>query len=87
MYSENTLDETTLREIAKIGEGEFFRASDNETLEEVFQLIDTYEKAEIKESRFKDTTDYYVVYLKWAIVIFLVWVALKSTFISNILKD
>ena len=87
VYSENTLDETTLREIAKIGEGEFFRASDNETLEEVFQLIDTYEKAEIKESRFKDTTDYYVVYLKWAIVIFLLWIALKSTFISNILKD
>ncbi|NJN28735.1 MAG: VWA domain-containing protein [Cyclobacteriaceae bacterium] len=87
VYSENTLDETTLRKIAEIGEGRFFRASDNQTLEDIFRLIDNYEKAEIKESRFKDTTDYYPVYLKWAIVLFLLWMGLKSTFVSNILKD
>jgi Ca-activated chloride channel family protein len=86
-YDENTLDETTLRRIAEIGEGNFYRASDNQALEDVFKLIDQYEKAEIKESRFKDTTDYYQVYLKWAIVLFLLWLALKSTFVSNILKD
>ena len=87
LYSNNTLDETTLRRIAEIGEGNFYRASDNQALEDVFKLIDQYEKAEIKESRFKDTTDYYQIYLKWAILIMLVWVGLKSTFISNILKD
>jgi Ca-activated chloride channel family protein len=86
-YSNNTLDETTLRKIAEIGEGNFYRASDNKALEDVFKLIDQYEKAEIKENRFKDTTDYYVVYLKWAILFLLVWLALKSTFVSNILKD
>ena len=87
MYSYNTLDESTLRKIAEIGEGKFYRASDNKALEDVFKLIDQFEKAEIKESRFKDTTDYYPVYLKWAILIFLIWIALKSTFMSNILKD
>ncbi len=87
VYSENTLDETTLRKIAQIGEGHYYRASDNQALEDVFKLIDKYEKAEIKESRFKDTTDYYQVYLKWAIVIFLLWIGLKSTFMSNILRD
>ena len=86
-YSENTLDETTLRQIAEIGEGEFYRASDNKALEDVFKLIDQYEKAEIKENRFKDTTDYYQIYLKWGIFLFLIWLALKSTFLSNILKD
>jgi Ca-activated chloride channel family protein len=86
-YSNNTLDESTLRKIAEIGEGKFFRASDNKALEGVFKLIDKFEKAEIKESRFKDTTDYYPVYLKWAILIFLLWIGLKSTFLSNILKD
>lgn len=85
--SNNTLDETTLRRIAEIGNGNFYRASDNKALEDVFRLIDQYEKAEIKESRFKDTTDYYQVYLKWAILIFLLWLGLKSTFMSNILKD
>ena len=87
MYSENTLDETTLRRIAEIGEGNFYRASDNKALQDVFKLIDQYEKAEIKENRFKDTTDYYQIYMKWAIVLFLLWVGLKSTFMSNILKD
>ncbi len=86
-YVENTLDETNLRKIADIGEGEFFRVSDNQALENVFELIDQYEKAEIKETRFKDTTDYYIVYLIWAILLFLVWMALKSTFIANVLQD
>ncbi|CAN5123144.1 VWA domain-containing protein [soil metagenome] len=86
-YVENTLDESTLRKIASIGEGEFFRVSDNQAMIEVFKRIDEYEKAEIRETRFKDTTDYYSVYLSWSIVFLLVWMLLKSTFISNILQD
>jgi Ca-activated chloride channel family protein len=86
-YVENTLDESTLREIARIGEGKFYRVSNNEALKEVFAIIDQFEKAEIKETRYKDTTDYYPVYLRWAIVFFLIWMLLKSTFINNILQD
>lgn len=84
---DNTMDETTLREIAKIGDGEFYRVSDSQSLERVFKLIDQYEKAEIKETRYKDTTDFYRNYLTWAICFFLLWLALKSTFISNVLQD
>ncbi len=84
---ENTVDETTMRKIADIGGGEFFRATDNRALEQVFSRIDTFEKAEIKETRFKDTSDYYYIYLQWAIALFLVWLALKSSFISNVLQD
>ncbi|MGK7397596.1 MAG: vWA domain-containing protein [Candidatus Cyclobacteriaceae bacterium M3_2C_046] len=86
-YVENTLDETTLRQIADIGEGRFYRVSDNRALEEVFALIDKYEKAEIKETRYKDTTDFYWIYLSWAVALFLLWMLLKSTFISNVLQD
>ena len=86
-YIENTLDETTLRDIAKIGQGEFFRVSDNQALEQVFALIDEYEKAEIKENRYKDTSDFYQNYLKWAVVLFLIWLLLQSTFMSNVLQD
>ncbi|MGD1894124.1 MAG: VWA domain-containing protein [Cyclobacteriaceae bacterium] len=86
-YVDNSLDETTLREIAKIGEGEFFRVSNKQALQEVFDLIDTYEKAEIKETRYRDTTDFYHIYLSWAIALFLGWLLLKSTFISNVLVD
>ncbi|HOO10921.1 MAG TPA: VWA domain-containing protein, partial [Cyclobacteriaceae bacterium] len=84
---ENTVDETTMRKIAKISNGQFFRATDNEALKNVFETIDTYEKAEIKETRFKDTADFYFVYLRWALVLMLLWMLLKSSFLSNVLQD
>jgi Ca-activated chloride channel family protein len=84
---ENTVDETTMRQIANIGGGEFFRAADNKALTQVFARIDQFEKAEIKETRFKDTSDYYYIYLQWAIAFFLLWLGLKSSFISNVLQD
>jgi Ca-activated chloride channel family protein len=84
---ENTIDERTLRKMADIGGGQFFRATDNEALSQVFSKIDQYEKAEIKETRFKDTSDYYFIYLQWAVCFFLLWLLLKSTFVVNILQD
>lgn len=84
---ENTVDETTMRRIAEVGNGEFFRVTDIEALSRVFTKIDQYEKAEIKETRFKDTSDYYFIYLRWAMVLFLMWLALKSTFLNNVLQD
>lgn len=84
---ENTVDETTMRKIADIGKGEFFRVTDEQALFQVFQKIDQYEKAEIKETRFKDTTDFYFIYLQWGILLFLIWLLSKSTFLNNVLQD
>lgn len=84
---ENTVDESTMRKMAAVGGGEFFRATDNQALRQVFDKIDQYEKAEIKETRFKDTSDYYFIYLQWAVSFFLLWLLLKSTFITNVLQD
>jgi Ca-activated chloride channel family protein len=86
-YVENTLDETTLREIAKIGSGQFYRVSDNQALINVFELIDEYEKAEIKETRYKNTTDFYPIYLKWGLTFLILFLFSKSTFMSNVLED
>lgn len=84
---ENYLDERTLKKMAEIGGGEFFKATDNQALAHVFEKIDQFEKAEIKETRFKDTSDYYFIYLQWAVALFLLWLLLKSTFVSNVLQD
>jgi Ca-activated chloride channel homolog len=86
-YLENTMDETTLRRIAEIGEGQYFRATDNQALDDIFSRINRYEKAEIKENRYRDTKDYYQVYLTWAILLFLLWLLLKNTFVANALED
>jgi Ca-activated chloride channel homolog len=84
---ENIVDETTLRRMAEIGNGEFFRATDAAALQQIFKRIDQLEKAEIKETRYKDTTDYYYIYLAWAVTFFLCWLLLKSTIITNALQD
>lgn len=84
---ESYLDETTLREIARIGNGQFFRASDGNALQQIFDQINTLEKAEILENRYKETQDYYRIYLFWAMLFFLVWLGLKSSFLNNYLLD
>lgn len=84
---ESYLNETTLRQIAEIGKAEFFRASDDQALENIFTQIDQLEKAEIIETRYKETLDYYRVYLFWGIICMFVWLALKSTFFNNFLID
>ncbi len=84
---ESYLDETTLREIAKLTKGEFFRASDATALQGIFDQIDTMEKTEIIENRYKETTDYYRIYLFWAIALFFAWMISKSSFLNNFLLD
>ena len=54
---------------------------------EIFEVIDEFEKSEIKENRYKNTVDYYQYYLLWAIVLFLIYILIKSTFLNNIIKD
>ena len=86
-YLDNTLDEGTLREIASVGTGKFFRASNNKTLERVFAEINRLEKTEIKERHYKNTVDYYPIYLKWCLACFLMFLALKGTRLSSVLED
>ena len=87
LYVETILDETSLRQIAQIGEGQFFRADSRNALQQIFQNINRLEKTEVTERRFRDTRDYYQVYLKWALLLLLCWMLLKNTFITNVLED
>jgi len=86
-YVDNTMDESTLKEIAKIGSGSYFRATDNSGLKNTFDTINKLEKSEYKEKRYKNTTDHYRVYLQWALLFFLLWIFTKSTFIVNPVED
>ncbi|MCC2546701.1 VWA domain-containing protein [Hymenobacter sp. BT175] len=86
-FVETELDETTMRQLAQVGEGQFFRATDNGALQRVFRRIDRYEKSEIKQTRFRNTRDYYRVYLWWCVGLWLLWLALKNTFLTNALED
>jgi Ca-activated chloride channel family protein len=87
LYAQSFIDESTLRKISVNAEGRFFRASNNNALNEVFLFINKHEKGAIRETRFRDNRDYYEIYLSWGCLFFLCWLFTKSTFLSNALED
>lgn len=46
------IDEALMKDIASVTGGKYFRATDNKSLEEIYEEIDTLEKTEIEEFRF-----------------------------------
>jgi len=81
------VDESELQNIAAAGDGKYFRAGDNNTLNHVFAQINTLEKVKFKNVIFREVKDFYRVYLYWAVTLLLMALATKSTFMSNILED
>jgi Ca-activated chloride channel family protein len=59
-WATTSIDEDTLRKIAAVTGGKYFRASDTATLESVYQEIDQLEKSRIEERQFAD-------YREWAV--------------------
>ncbi|QKG56638.1 VWA domain-containing protein [Hymenobacter sp. BRD128] len=86
-YVQTRLDETTMRQLAEAAEGRFFRATDNAALGRVFGEIDKLEKSDIRTQRYRSVQDFYRSYLGWGLALWLLWLALKSTFMNNALED
>jgi len=59
------IDEETLREIAGMTGGEYFRATDNESLENIYKEIDQLEKSKIDVQEYSQKNE---EYLLWAII-------------------
>jgi Ca-activated chloride channel family protein len=59
------IDEQTLREIAGMTGGEYFRATDNESLENIYREIDKLEKSKIDVQEYSRKNE---EYLPWAII-------------------
>ena len=80
-------NEKDLQQIAANGGGKYFRATDNKSLKNIFEEINNLEKSEIKEDQYKETTDYYHIYLAYGIILLLIWFLCKSTFLTNAMQD
>ena len=64
------IDEATLSEISKITGGKYFRATSNESLESIYNEIDTLEKSKIKTNKVYNYDEYFRVFL-WISLVFL----------------
>jgi Ca-activated chloride channel family protein len=58
------IDERMLSEIAAMTGGEYFRATDNDSLQKVYEQIDALEKSKIETS---ESTEYHEKYAVWAL--------------------
>lgn len=84
---ESHLDEQTLKQIANITNGSFFRVRNRAELGEVFLQIDHLHKSPHILIGETDLEDFYQPYLIWGIVFFLCWLFTKNTFLTSSLED
>lgn len=78
------IDEPTLKQIAAITGGQYFRATDNASLKEIYSEIDKLEKTKISVQEYSKKQE---EYKNWAILLFsllLVEILLRNTLLRNI---
>ena len=78
------IDEPTLKQIAATTGGQYFRATDNASLKEIYSEIDKMEKTKISVQEYSKKQE---EYKNWAILLFsllLVEILLRNTLLRNI---
>ena len=76
------IDEKLMKEVAQLTGGEYFRATDNKTLEEIYQKIDSLEKSKINVDEFLHRSE---EFLLWGILSFF-FVVLEILYRAFILR-
>ncbi len=88
-YVRVSIDEETLRQIADVTGGAYFRAKDTDTLEEVYAQIDKLEKTEIEQKQYTRYSEFAIQSLQWRgftfppILIFVILILLLETLLAN----
>lgn len=81
---EVVIDEETLKEIASITGGRYFRATGNNVLKEVFEQIDQLEKTAMDVRNFSHTEDNYLPWAILALILFGLELLMRHTLLRNI---
>ena len=73
------LDEDTLKEISRLTNGRYFRATDTESLRHIYQEIDSLEKTEIEQTGYKEYQELFTWFLVGAVVLLVIEIILSNT--------
>ncbi len=71
------LDETTLKQVAAVTGGRYFRATDTESLDQIYALIDQLEPVDEQTSHLRPVKELFYWPLSLAFLVSLAWVALQ----------
>lgn len=77
------IDEPTLEGIADVSGGKYFRAVDNETLNEIYKEIDKLEKTRLMTKSFKAYEEKYFIFALIAFLLLLTEFLLRNTFLRT----
>jgi Ca-activated chloride channel homolog len=83
---QSDLDEPTMKQIAEITGGQFFRSTDKRSLQSIFDNISKMEKVEVQESKYKEENDLYGPILFIGLIVFFGNLLLMITFVHNPLE-
>ncbi len=75
--TEVKIDEPVLREIAQTTGGKYFRATSNQSLEQVYEEINQLEKSELKSTKLYNYQEYFRIFL---------WIALATLIMDALLR-
>ncbi len=78
------LDEETLKRVAKIGLGKYFRAADTEQLQEIYDIIDQQEKTEAKVKEFFHYKELYLYLLVPALILLMAEIVIRAFILRTI---
>ncbi|MET3730736.1 vWA domain-containing protein [Moheibacter stercoris] len=78
------IDEPLLKYIAGNTGGQYFRATDNESLGEIYKQIDQLEKTEINEIKYYNYTELFGKYLTWGLILLLLELILRRTLFKEL---
>ncbi len=83
-YVKVDIDEKSLRKIAQITNGRYFRATNNKKLEEIYKQIDKLEKSKINVNEFSKKKEEFLPYALCALVLLSFEIILKNTVFKTI---
>ncbi|MBQ2441104.1 MAG: VWA domain-containing protein [Paludibacteraceae bacterium] len=84
MTMKNEFDEATLKEVAAVTGGEYFRATDNKSLRSIYEQIDQMEKTKIRVREFSKKTEYFMPFLATAALLLLLELLLRHLVLKSV---
>lgn len=78
------IDEATLKQIASLTDGKYFRATGNRKLEEIYKDIDQLEKSRVEVTSFRNATELFYGWLAGGLILLFIEVGLRRTYLRKL---
>lgn len=73
------IDEEVLKEISSLTDGQYFRATNNRALKEIYETIDKLEKTKIEVTSYRNAKELYLSWLSGGVLLLLLELGLSRT--------